>query len=123
MIMAEAIVFCVIAVAAITALFFGWLFYQKARDKERIFLIEKGEKLSEILKAQKEHRIRFIFPWFSLGVITSSLSVAFIVIAFIILYLDGDQELFKGFLITSVIGICLGLAFFIIFYMSKKGRT
>lgn len=118
--MIEAIVFCVIAVAAIAAMFFGWIFYQKARDKERIYLIERGEKLSEILKVQKENRIRFTFPWSQLGTITVSLSIAFVIIAFIILYLENDQELFKGFLITSVIGLCLSIAFFMINSMSKK---
>tara|TARA_R110002073_G_scaffold108336_9_gene243685 strand:+ start:116448 stop:116813 length:366 start_codon:yes stop_codon:yes gene_type:complete len=118
--MIEAIVFCVIAVAAIAAIFFGWVFYQKARDKERIYLIERGEKLSDILQAQKENRIRFVFPWSQLGIVTSSLSIAFIIIAFVIRYLENDQELFKGFIITSVIGLCLSVAFFIVNSMSKK---
>jgi len=118
--MIEAVVFCIIAVAAITAFFLGWFFYQKARDKERIYLIEKGEKFSDILKAQKEHRIRFIFPWSKLAIVTSSLSVAFLIIALIIYYTDNDLELFKGFLITFVIGICLSIALFIINSISKK---
>ncbi len=118
--MIESIVFCIVAVAIVIALFMAWYFYQKARDKERIFLIERGEKLSDILQAQKENRIRFVFPWFQLAIVTSSLSVAFIVIAFIILYIDNDQELFKGFLITSVIGICLSIALFIIHFSRKK---
>lgn len=120
--MIEAIVFCVVAVAAITALFFGWFFYQKARDKERIFLIERGEKFSEILKAQKENRIRFIFPWSKLAIVTSSMSIAFLIIAFIILRLENDEELFKGFLITCIIGICLSASFFIINFISKKNQ-
>ena len=120
--MIEAIVFCIIAVSAIAALFFGWIFYQKARDKERIYLIERGEKLSDILEAQKENRIKFIFPWFQLAIVTSSLSIAFIIIAFIVRYLENDQELFKGFLITSVIGILVSIAFFTINSIGKKKR-
>jgi len=118
--MIEAIVFCIIAVAAISAFFLGWYFYQKARDKERIFLIEKGEKFSDILKAQKEHQIKFIFPWSKLAILTSSLSIAFLIIACLIKYLDNNQELFKGFLITFIIGICLSIALFIINSISKK---
>lgn len=118
--MIESIVFCIIVVSAIAALFMAWFFYQKARDRERIFLIEKGEKFSDILKAQKENRIRFIFPWLSLAIVTSSLSVSFVIIAFIVQWLENDTELFKGFLITSAIGISLGTAFFIIHFISKK---
>ncbi|WP_299218271.1 hypothetical protein [uncultured Aquimarina sp.] len=118
--MIESIVFCIVAIAAIAALFFAWYFYQKARDKERIYLIEKGVKFSDILEAQKEHRIKFIFPWLQLAIITSALSVAFLIIAFIILYLDNDLELFKGFLITCVIGFCLSISLFIINFISKK---
>lgn len=121
--MIESIVFCIVAVAVVVALFLGWYFYQKARDKERIFLIGRGEKLSDILQAQKENRIRFVFPWLQLGIVTSSLSVAFVIIAFIIRYIDNDEELFKGFLITSVIGICLSIALFIIHSISKKRRV
>lgn len=121
--MIESIVFCIVVIAAITALFLAWYFYQKARDKERIFLIEKGEKFSDILKAQKENRIKFVFPWLKMAIITSSLSIAFLVIAFIISYLDNDQELFKGFLITFVIGFCLSISLFIVNFISKKEQN
>lgn len=118
--MTEAIVFCIVAVATIIALFFGWLFYQKARDKERIYLIERGEKFSDILKTQKENRIKFIFPWLQLAIITSSLSIAFLMIAYLVKYLENNQELFKGFLITCIIGFCLSISLFIINFISKK---
>lgn len=120
--MVEAIVFCVISVAAIITIFFGWLFYQRARDKERIYLIERGEKLSEILQAHKENRIKFLFPWFQLAIVSTCLSIAFLAIAFIVLYLEQDKELFKGFLITFVIGLSLSVASFIINNINKKGK-
>ncbi len=121
--MIESIVFCIIAVAAITALFLAWYFYQKARDRERIYLIKKGEKFSDILKAQKEYGVKFIFPWLQLAIVTSSLSIAFVAIGFLIKYLDDDLELFKGFLITATIGIFLSVSFFTINFISKKKRT
>ncbi|MEO0526725.1 MAG: hypothetical protein AAFZ89_05835 [Bacteroidota bacterium] len=120
--MIESIIFCIIAVSAIAALFFAWLFYQKARDKERMYLIEKGEKFEDILKAQKEHGIKFIFPWLQLAIVTSSLSIAFVVIAFLIQYLDNDQELFKGFLITATIGFSLSISLFVLNAIFKKKR-
>jgi len=118
--MIQPIVFCIVAVSAITALFLAWYFYQQARDKERLLLIEKGLDFNDIVKAQKEGRFKFVLPWLKLGIVTSSLSIAFLIIAFIIRHLEHDQELFKGFLITFVIGSCLSISFFIIHLFSKK---
>jgi CBS domain containing-hemolysin-like protein len=118
--MVESIVVCIIAIFFISAVFFAWFFYQQARDKERKLLIERGDKLEAILEIQKKNKFKFIFPWLKLGVVTSSLSVAFLVIAFLIRWLDNDVELFKGFLITCIIGFCLGLAFFINHFAGKK---
>ena len=120
--MIESIVFCLVAVSAIAALFFAWYFYQVARDKERMFLIEQGEKYEDILKAQKENRFKFIFPWLNLGIVTLSLSTSFLIIAFVIRWLDADKELFKGFLITFIIGICLSISLFIIHFINKKKK-
>jgi len=121
--MIESIVFSLVAISAMAALFFAWYFYQEARDKERMFLIEKGEKFEDILRAQKENRFRFVFPWLNLGIITLSLSIAFLVIAFIVRWLENDLELFKGFLITFIIGICLSIPSFIIHFISKKKKN
>ncbi len=121
--MIQSIVFCIVAVSAIVALFLAWYFYQQARDKERMFLIEKGEKFEDILKAQKENKFKFIFPWLQLGIVTNSLSIAFLIIAFIVRWLENDQELFKGFLITFIIGICLSASLFIIHFISKKNKN
>ena len=118
--MTESIIFCIVAVTTIIALFLAWFFYQKARDKERIYLIERGDSFSDILKAQKENRIIFLFPWSKLAIVTLSLSIAFSAISFLVLYLENDKELFKGFLITAIIGICLSISFFIILFLSKK---
>jgi len=121
--MIELIVFCIVAISVIAALFFAWYFYQEARDKERMFLIEQGEKFEDILRVQKENRFKFIFPWLNLGIVTLCLSISFLIIAFIIRWLDNDQELFKGFLITFVIGICLTVSLFIIHFISKKKKS
>ncbi len=47
-------------------IFFGWYFYLKARNKERMALIEKNADLSEIYKTKE---IKFRFPWLKLGMI------------------------------------------------------
>jgi hypothetical protein len=121
--MIQSIVFCIVAVSAIVALFLAWYFYQQARDKERMFLIEKGLKFEDILKSQKEDRFKFVLPWLKLGIVTSSLSIAFLIIAFIIRFLENDEELFKGFLITFIIGFSVSISLFIIHFISKKNKS
>jgi hypothetical protein len=46
--MYEAVVYCIITVSLIAAFSFAWFFYQQARNKERMLLIEKGASLDEI---------------------------------------------------------------------------
>ncbi|MEL6557319.1 MAG: hypothetical protein AAFQ94_03995 [Bacteroidota bacterium] len=108
--MIASIIFCIIVVAIIAAVFLAWYFYQKARDRERLYLLEKGEKLEEIFLTQKRNKFRFVFPWLKLGVLSTGMSISFLLIAFLIRYLENDMELFKGFLITFIIGVCLGLS-------------
>ncbi len=119
--MLESIVFTVITVSIIVAFLLAWIFYQKARNRERMYLLKKGEKLEEIYFHQKQNKFTFIFPWLKLGVVTTGLSLSFLGIAFLILHLENDQELFKGFLITFIIGIWLGLSFLINHFIGKKG--
>ncbi len=121
--MIESVVVCIIAVFFISAVFLAWYFYQQARDKERMLLIERGDKLEDILALQKKNKFKFVFPWLKLGIVTSSLSVSFLAIAFLIRWLDNDEELFKGFLITFIIGFCLGSAFFINHFIDKKNKS
>lgn len=118
--MFESIVFSVIAVSIIAAFFLAWFFYQKARNSERMYLLEKGEKLEDIYYLQKRNQFKFLFPWLKLGVVTSGLSLSFLGIAFLIQFLENDKELFKGFLITFVIGICLGVSFLINHFIGMK---
>lgn len=121
--MIQAIVFCIVAVAAITALFFAWYFYQQAQNKERMFLLKKGVDFEDILKAQKENRFKFSLPWLKLGIITISTSISFLIIALIIRFRTEDEELFTGFLITFTIGICLSVALFVIHLIDKKRNS
>lgn len=120
--MVETIAFCVIAVAFIAALFLAWHFYQQARNKERMVLIERGENLEEIFNIQKRNKFEFIFHWLKLGVVTTGLSFSFLAIAFLILWLENDRELFKGFLITFTIGFCLGASLIINHFVSKAEK-
>lgn len=113
-------VFGVIVVTIIVALFLAWINYQKARDRERMYLLEKGGNLNEIFQIQNKNKFKFIFPWLKLGIVVSGMSVSFLAIAFLVLVLEKDQELFKGFLITAILGVCLGVALIINHFVGKK---
>ena len=86
--MIESIVFCIVAVSIIASFFMAWFFYHKARDKERMYLLARGDKLEDIFKAQERNKLKFTFPWFKLGVVTSGLSLSFLIIAYVVRYLD-----------------------------------
>ncbi|MBN1820584.1 MAG: hypothetical protein JXR31_07265 [Prolixibacteraceae bacterium] len=57
------------------AVFLGWYFYLKARNKERMALIERDKDVSEIY-AKRE--IKFVFPWLKLGIILTGFSLGWI---------------------------------------------
>lgn len=110
--MNEGTVVCIITVALITALFLAWFFYQQAKNRERMVLIERGENLEDIFQIQKRNKFTFLFPWLKLGIVFSIMSIAFLIIGFIFRS-EGDLEVFKGFLITFIIGIFLGVSMLI----------
>lgn len=118
--MIGSIIFCIIVISVIAALFFSWFYYQKARDNERMYLLEKGEKLEDILNIQKNNEFKFLFPWLKLGIVTLSLSFSFLCIAFLIKYMENDLELFKGFLITCILSASMGISFIIIHLLNKR---
>jgi hypothetical protein len=55
----------------LTGLFLTWFFIHKAKVKERMLLIEKGVDLNNLPKTT---RFNFIFPWFKLGFLITSIS-------------------------------------------------
>ena len=62
--------------AAITI---SWIFYLKARNRERLALIEKGVDAPDAFKREK-------FPWLKIGIVTVSISfgVLLVILAMII---------------------------------------
>ena len=120
--MTKQILFLIIVGISIIAFLFAWLFYQKAKYRERMHLIEKGVDLDDVLKFQKKNKIKLIFPWFKLSIMIIGLSLAFLGIAFLVRYLENDLELFKGFLISFIIGVCLGISLLIIHFINKADK-
>jgi hypothetical protein len=111
---------CIISVAAITALFFAWYFYLQARNKERMELIDRGEKLEDIFRLQQQNRFKFKFPWLKVSIVTLGMSFAFLLIGLYIFFQKNEPEEAEGFYITFLIGIFLGIAFMINHSLSKK---
>ena len=118
--MGSLLIFCVIALSCIAALLLAWIFYQQARNRERMVLIEKGEDLESIFQIQQDNQFKFVFPWLKLGVVVMGMSFAFLLVGFFILWFDYDTELFKGFIITAILGFCLGSSFIINHFLSHK---
>ncbi len=117
------LIFGIVVVSIIATLFLGWYYYQKARDKERMYLLERGESLDEIFQIQRRNKFKFIFPWLKVGIVTSGMSVAFFIIALLVFWLEKDFELFKGFLITTTFGVCLSASFIINHFVGKYKKN
>jgi len=118
--MVSLIIACIISLAAIAALFFAWYFYLQARNKERMELIDRGEKLEDIFRLQLQNRFKFKFPWLKVSIVTLGMSTAFLLIGLYIFLYGEEPEKAKGFYITFIIGTCLGIAFIINHFISKK---
>lgn len=54
------------------AIFLGWYFYLKARNKERMALIERDKDVSEIYSKQE---IKFRIPWLKIGFLITGIGL------------------------------------------------
>ena len=110
---------CIIIVTVVAAIFFAWYFYQQARNRERLLMIEKGHDLNEISRKEKASGITMSFPWLKLGIVVIGLSIGFAMIS--LFFTDArDEELFRGFLIVSIIGFSLGLPLILNHFIGKR---
>ena len=74
--MGEDILKALVWLGFFAAVFLGWYFYLKARNKERMALIESGKDVSEIYAKQE---IKFRFPWLKLGIILTGGAFGFLI--------------------------------------------
>lgn len=121
--MTKQILFLIVVGINSIAFLFAWLYFQKAKYRERMHLIEKGVDLEDVLKFQKRNKIKLVFPYLKLSIVIIGLSVSFLGIAFLVRFLEQDLELFKGFLITFIIGLCLGTSFLLIHFMNTNNKN
>ena len=69
------IIFTIIFLAFLVAIFLAWYFTHKSREKERMLLIEKG---LEVPEDKGGWNFSFRFPWLKLGVLITAISVGLI---------------------------------------------
>ena len=104
------------------AIVLAWYFYLKARNKERMALIEKGADLSEIYLKQV---VTFRFPWLKFGLLITGISVG-VILAFVLMILfqdmDLNNEIAAGPLV--IVSGCLfgGFAMIISHFIGKPGK-
>ncbi|HYQ55962.1 MAG TPA: DUF6249 domain-containing protein [Draconibacterium sp.] len=105
------------------AIFLAWYFYLKARNKERMALIESGKDVSEIYSKQKS---TFRFPWLKLGVIMTGISFGFLLSFFVTTILFKNWPELRGYeSATFIFGITFLFAAIsiIIAYFIDKPKT
>jgi len=103
------------------AIVLAWYFYLKARNKERMALIEKGADVSEIYSKQE---VTFRFPWLKFGLLITGISIG-VILAFVLFILFPDKDLIDdvaGPLV--IISGCLfgGIAMIISHFIGRPGK-
>lgn len=98
--------------------FLAWFFTQRAKNKERIALIEKGEDPSKFLNLQ-DNKFRFTFPWMRLGIIILGFSLALATVSIMDLYIDAPKSI-KGPIYASIIGVFVGISIIISHFVQKR---
>ena len=103
-----------------TAIILSWYFYLKARNKERMALIEKDADVSDIYSKQE---IRIRFPWLKLGILITgiALGVALAAIMVFTIELQGNRLDIEPFILIG--GILFGgISMIIAHFVEKPGR-
>ena len=91
------------------SIFLGWYFYLKARNKERMALIEKNADVSEIFKAPK---FKFSFPWFKFGMIITGVGLGLITAIILSSFYKIREELVPALMLFFG-GMAIIIAYFI----------
>lgn len=76
--------FYLVWIGFFAAIVLAWYFYLKARNKERMALIESGKDVSEIFSKRE---IKFHFPWLKFGIILFGSAFGFLMSFFITTFL------------------------------------
>ncbi len=97
------------------AVFLAWYFYIKARNKERMALIEKGADVSEIYKKRE---IKFRIPWLKIGIILTGIALGWLIAFGLVEFVFDKQKMYQdpsplfGIILLST-AISILIAYFI----------
>lgn len=100
----------------------GWYFYLKIRNKERMALIEKDKDVSEIY-ARPKTSFSFRFPWLKIGIITTGFSIGWMT-AVLILELgmrlpDGNYTIGPEPFIMGILFLSTSISILIAYFADK----
>lgn len=100
----------------------GWYFYLKIRNKERMALIEKDKDVSEIY-ARPKTSFSFRFPWLKIGIITTGFSIGWMT-AVLILELglklpDGNYTIGAEPFILGILFLSTSVSILIAYFADK----
>ena len=70
------VIFTIIFLAFLAAIFLAWYFTHKSRERERMLLIEKG---LEVPDYKGGWNFSFRFPWLKIGVLITAIGVGLII--------------------------------------------
>jgi len=82
------IIFTIIFLAFLVAIFLAWYFTHKSREKERMLLIEKG---IEVPEQKGGWNFSFRFPWLKIGVLITAIAVG-LIIGIILNEITGERQ-------------------------------
>ena len=104
----------------LAALLLAWYFYLKARNKERMALIEKGADVSEIYSKQE---VTFRFPWLKIGIIITGISIGASLIVLLSIMMPDNNIINSGVGPLMIIsGVLFGGIAMIIAHFTDKPR-
>jgi hypothetical protein len=98
----------------------AWYFYVKARNRERMALIEKGVDLSKFYSMEK----RWTFPWLSIGIIISGIVIGILlVVGLVFLFPENDMLIDLAQPGIILFGVWFGgLSMILVHYINKRRK-
>ena len=101
------------------AVLLAWYFYLKARNKERMALIEKGADVSDLYSKQE---VTFRFPWLKIGIIITGISIGVSLTVLLMILNPNDKILGDPGPLLLISGFLFGGIAMIIAHFADKPR-
>lgn len=114
----EDVMLTIVWTAFFAAIFLGWYFYLKARNKERMALIERDKDVSQIYVRPKRE-IRFYFPWLKLGIILTGFSLGWLVAFGVVEFGIDKREIQEEPLIFGVIFLFTAISIIVAYFVDR----